>query len=214
MSKILIDLNKERNKADQRRQEAKSLKVITQSATSIDTKKFEASKQNNAPINAEILVLAKQEATLTNQKTTTLVEQRATSISQKTTLLVKQKATLINQKTTVLVRQRGTSIRQKTIALARQKVAPIDSKQENSLLLKKKNDVESMQKRVAKQFNRIEKKEKRFLATRRSYKLQIVCSIVIRSISRKFLTLYLLQKRSKLKKRLLEYFFKSILTNC
>lgn len=199
MFKILIDLNKERNKADQRRQEAKSLKVITQSATSVNTKKFEASKQNNAPINAEILVLAKQEATLTNQKTTTLVEQRATSISQKTI---------------VLVRQRATSIRQKTIALAKQKVASIDSKQENSLLLKKKNDVELMQKRVAKQFNRIEKKEKRFLATRRSYKLQIVCSIVIRSISRKFLTLYLLQKRSKLKKRLLEYFFKLILTNC
>ncbi len=51
MSTILLDSNKERNKVDQQRQEAKSSKTIKKSIASINAKKLEASKQDNAFLN-------------------------------------------------------------------------------------------------------------------------------------------------------------------
>jgi len=171
-SAISIDSNEERNKADQRRQEAKSSKVIAQNATLVDARKFEAFEQDGAFINAEISASAEQEVAPISQETTASAGQRAAPISQKTTASAGQRAAPISQKTTALAEQRTTSISQKTTALAEQKVGSTNNAQENSLLLKKKVDARPIQKRVAKQFNRIKKNEKRALSDKE--KLQAI----------------------------------------
>lgn len=167
-----VDPNKERNKADQRKQEAKSSKITAQNTTPVDTGKSEASEQNGVSINAGISVSAEQEAAPISQKTTASAEQKATPISQKTTVSAEQKTAPISQKTIVSAEQKTASISQKTTVSAEQKVASTDSKQENSFLLKKKNGVESIQKKIAEQFNRIEKKKKKISSDKK--KLQAI----------------------------------------
>jgi hypothetical protein len=153
--------DEERNKADQRRQEAKSSKATAQNATLVDAGKFEASEQDGAPINAGISASAEQGVAPTSQETTASAGQRAAPTSQETTASAGQRAAPISQETTASAGQKTASISQETTASAGQEVGPTDNAQENSLLLKKKVGAGPIQKGVAEQFNRIGKNGKR-----------------------------------------------------
>ncbi len=134
--------DKERNKADQQRQAAESSKTVTQNANSVNAEKSGTSGPDRASV---------------SQGNSEPAEQEAAPISQKTTVSAKQRATPISQRTTGSVGQR---------------TAPTDYSQKNSLLLKKKNAAEPMQKRIAGQSNRIGKNGK--MAPSDKQKLQTI----------------------------------------
>ena len=179
--------DKERNKADQQRQAAESSKTVTQNANSVNAEKSGTSGPDRASVSQGNSEPAEQEATPISQKTTVSAGQRATPISQKTTASARQKAALISQKTTASAEQRAAPISQKTTVSAKQRATPIsqrttgsvgqrtaptDYSQKNSLLLKKKNAAEPMQKRIAGQSNRIGKNGK--MAPSDKQKLQTI----------------------------------------